>query len=312
MGGYLTQLNSYDEAFRNMDMKMLMTREERLAQKMANLYAAEATPLVYSETYLPEKDKAGWFRPYTTFEKVDLKNGPKVKNIMYGSYFGFDTPMYETKKGWDAQYSLYAGYNGSHQHYSGNSIYQNGGTLGASGIWYKGDFFTGLTANIGASVADASTMYGSEDFPMLMTGIASKSGYNWELAKGKFIIQPSYLMSYSFVHTFDYTNAAGAKISADPLHAINITPGVKFIGNLKHGWQPYLGVQMVWNIMDKTDFTAQNAALPDMSIKPYVQYGVGIQKRYGERFTGFFQSMVRNGGRDGVALTAGLRWTLGK
>ncbi|MBR6099264.1 hypothetical protein IKP85_05910 [bacterium] len=312
LGGYLSQLNSYDEAFRNLDMKMLLTREERKAFKMANRYASAEKPQVFSETYLPEKDSAGWFRPYASFEKVGLKNGPRVGNIMYGSYFGGDSDMYETKNGWDYQYSLYGSYNGSHQYYAGNSIYQNGGNLGATGIWYKGDFFTALTANVGASVADASTMYGSEDIPMLMSGVASKTGFNWELAKGKFIIQPSYMMSYSFVNTFDYHNAAGVKINADPLHAINITPGIKFIGNLKHGWQPYMGVQMVWNIMDKTDFKAQSVSLPDMSVKPYVQYGVGLQKRWGERFTGFGQVMMRNGGRNGVALSAGFRWAIGK
>ena len=312
VGGYLTQLNSYDEAFRNLDMKMLMTREERKAYKMANLYASEVQPKVFSQTYLPEKDSAGWFRPYVSFEKVGLKNGPRVGNNMYGSFFGGDSSMYETKNGWDYQYSLYAGYNGSHQHFAGNSMYQNGGHLGMTGIWYKKDFFTALTANVGASVAEASTMYGNEDFPMLMTGIASKTGYNWELAKGKFIIQPSYLMSYSFVNTFDYTNAAGVRINSDPLHAISITPGVKLIGNLKHGWQPYMGVQMVWNIMDKTDFKAQNVNLPELSVKPYVQYGVGLQKRWGERFTGFGQVMIRNGGRNGVALNAGFRWAIGK
>ena len=311
-GGYLTQLNSYDEAFRNLDMKMLMTREERQAMKMANLYASTVTPTVYSPTYLPEQDKAAWFRPYASFEKVGLDNGPKVENISYGSYFGGDSPMFSTKNGWDYQYSVYAGYNGSHQNYAGNSIYQNGGTLGATAIWYKNDFFTALTANVGAGAAEASTMYGSEDFPMLMTGVASKTGYNWELAKGKFIIQPSYLMSYSFVNTFDYTNAAGVRIDSDPLHAINIAPGLKFIGNLKNGWQPYASVQMVWNIMDKTDFKANDVALPDMSVKPYVQYGVGIQKRWGERFTGFFQTMLRNGGRNGVALSLGFRWAIGK
>ena len=311
-GGYLNQLNSYDQAFQNLDMKMLMTREEREALKMANTYASTVTPKVFSNIYLPEKDSAGWFRPYATFEKVGLDNGPKVENISYGSYFGGDSPMYTTKNGWDYQYSVYAGYNGSHQNYTGNSIYQNGGTLGATGIWYKGDFFTALTANVGAGVADASTMYGSEDMTMLMTGIASKTGYNWELSKGKFIIQPSYLMSYSFVNTFDYTNAAGLRIKSDPLNAINIAPGLKFIGNLKNGWQPYASVQMVWNIMDKTDFRANDVALPDMSVKPYVQYGVGIQKRWGDRFTGFFQTMLRNGGRNGVALSFGFRWTLGK
>ena len=311
-GGYLSQLNSYEQAFYNLDMKMLMTREEREALRMANSYASTETPKVFTPIYLPEEDKAVWFRPYATFEKVGLNNGPKVENISYGSYFGGDSPMYQTKKGWDYQYSAYAGYNGSHQNYTGNSIYQNGGTLGVTNIWYKGDFFTALTANVGAGVANANTMYGNEDFPMLMAGVASKTGYNLELAKGKFIIQPSYLMSYSFVNTFDYTNAAGIRIKSNPLNAINIAPGLKFIGNLKHGWQPYAGIQMVWNIMDKTDFRANNVALPDMSVKPYVQYGAGIQKRWGDRFTGFFQTMIRNGGRNGVALSAGFRWSIGK
>ena len=311
-GGYLNQLNSYDQAFQNLDMKMLMTREEREALRMANTYASTVTPTVYSPIYLPEKDKGAWFRPYATFEKAGLRNGPKVENISYGSYFGGDSPMFSTKNGWDYQYSAYVGYNGSHQNYDGTSVYQNGGTLGATGIWYKGDFFTALTANVGANAAEASTMYGHENFAMLMTGVASKTGYNWELARGKFIIQPSFLMSYSFVNTFDYTNAAGVRIKSNPLNAINITPGLKFIGNLKNGWQPYAGVQMVWNIMDKTHFKANDVALPDMSVKPYIQYGVGVQKRWGDRFTGFFQAMMRNGGRNGVALSLGFRWALGK
>ena len=64
--------------------------------------------------------------------------------------------------------------------------------------------------------------------------------------------------------------------------------------------------------MDNTKFKANDVALPDMSVKPYFQYGVGIQKRWGDRFTGFFQTMIRNGGRNGVALTLGFRWSLGK
>jgi outer membrane autotransporter protein len=312
MGGYLSQLNSYEEAFKNLDMNMLMTREERQAYKFANRYASEVQPKVFSPTYLPQRNMAGWFRPYATFEKVGLRNGPKVENTMYGSYFGGDSSIKELSNGWDYQYSVYIGYNGSHQNYQGNSISQNGGNLGATGIWYKGDFYTALTANVGAGVAEASTMFGHEDFPMLMAGVASKTGYNFELAKGKFIIQPSYLMSYTFVNTFDYTNAAGMRINTDPLHAINIAPGLKFIGNLKNGWQPYAGIQMVWNIMDKTDFHANDVPLPEMSVKPYFQYGLGVQKRWGERFTGFGQFMIRNGGRNGIALSAGFRWAIGK
>ena len=120
------------------------------------------------------------------------------------------------------------------------------------------------------------------------------------------------LMSYSFVNTFDYKNAAGVNVDSDPLHAIQLQPEIKFIGNLKNGWQPYASVSMVWNIMDKTHFHANEVALPDMSVKPFVKYGVGVRKSWGERFTAFFQTYFTNGGRNGVGLQAGFRWTLGK
>ncbi len=312
LGGFMSQVNSYNQAFMNMDMKMLLTREEREAMRMKNSYASSSSPQVFSPTYLSEEQKAGWVRPYASFEKVGLDGGPRVNNVMYGSFFGADSDMYELNNGAQAQFSVYAGYTGSHQSYSGNSIYQNGGTLGLTGIVYKDNFFTALTANTGASVADMSTMYGSEDMPMMMAGVASKTGYNWELAKGKFIIQPSYLMSYTFVNAFDYTNAAGVKIKSDAMNAIQIAPGVKFIGNLKNGWQPYLNLRMVWNLMDKAEFTAANTSLPELSVKPYFEYGLGVQKRWGERFTGFGQAMLKAGGRTGVGMGFGFRWALGK
>ena len=143
-----------------------------------------------------------------------------------------------------------------------------------------------------------------------MAGVAAKTGYNWELADGKFIVQPNYLMSYSFVNTFDYRNAAGISVDANALNAIQLAPGVKFIGNFNHGWQPYAGVNMVWNLFDDTKFRANDVALPNLSVDPYFQYGVGLQKVSGERFTGFLQAMFRAGGRTGVGLQFGFRASL--
>lgn len=312
LGSYLTQLNIYDQAFSNMDMLMLMPREQRQAMKYANKYASTDRIFTLSPNQIPEESRGLWFRPYTSFEKVNLHGGPNVGNTTYGSLFGGDSDLIELKHGWDMTYSFYAGYTGSHQTYDGMGIYQNGGTLGASAVWYKDNFFTGLTANVGANNAEASTMFGSENLTMLATGVASKTGYNWELAKGKFIIQPNFLISYTFVNTFDYTNAAGVRINSDPLNAIQLAPGIKFIGNLKNGWQPYANIQMIWNLIDKAKFTANEVALPTMSVDPYVQYGLGVQKRCGDRFTGFGQAMIRNGGRNGIALSFGFRWALGK
>ena len=312
LGGYLTMLNSYDEAFQNMDMYMLMPREVRQAMKFKNKLATANSNIVYDPTITRGENKAGWFRPYATFENVHLKNGPRVSNVAYGTFVGTDSELKDLGHGWEGMWNAYVGYNGSHQAYNGISIYQNGGTLGASYIAYKGNFFTGLTVNVGANAAEASTNFGTDNFSMLMAGVASKSGYNIEFFKGKFIVQPSYMMSYSFVNTFDYTNAAGVRMDSDALHAIQIEPSIKFIANLKHGWQPYMGVSMVWNIMDKTRFMANDISLPDLSIRPFVKYGVGIRKLWGESFTGLVQAYLTNGGRNGIGLQIGGRWLLGK
>lgn len=83
------------------------------------------------------------------------------------------------------------------------------------------------------------------------------------------------------------------------------------IGNLKTGWQPYLNFRMIWNILDDTKVKAEEVSLPETTVKPYFEYGIGVQKTIGEKFTGFGQAMFRAGGRKGVAFTLGFRWTLG-
>ena len=118
-------------------------------------------------------------------------------------------------------------------------------------------------------------------------------------------------MGYTFVNTFDYKNSAGVNIESDPLHTIQINPSVRFIANLKGGWQPYASVGMVWNLMNETKATANNVRLPEMSVKPYVEYGVGVQRNWADKFTAYLQAMVRNGGRNGVSLTGGFRFMLG-
>ncbi len=303
LGGYLTQLNSYDMAFNNMDLYMLLTREERQALKYANKYASSRGG-IYSPIMTPYEEGNTWFKPYSNFERVRLQRGPRVSNVSYGTFFGHDSDIKELANDTDFIWSVYGGYNGSHQAYKGQSIYQNGGTLGATGVLYKGNGYLGATVNAGANAAKADITYGDDDFAMFMTGVAIKTGYNGEFFKSKLIIQPNYMMSYSFVDTFDYTNAAGVKLHTKPLNAIQFRPGLRIIGNCPKGWKPYIGASIVWNVLDEAAFKANDVSLPELSIKPYVNYGLGLQKN-GERFGGFFQTMFRSGGRDGISLQAG-------
>lgn len=317
-GANATMNQTFNYAFQNSDNFMTIPYLERIAIKTANRYALSPTgDATDAGTFSPLFDanaetSSAWVKPYASFENIPLKNGPKVSNITYGTLVGFDTPIKSIKHGWDRAWTGYIGYNGASQRFSGVDATQNGGLVGGTLTLYKGNFFNATTISSGAIVGDNRTMYGTDNYTMLMAGVGNKTGYNFEFKEGKIIIQPSMLLSYTFVNTFDYTNAAGVKIKNDPLHAIQIAPGVKFIANTKNGWQPYIGVNMIWNLLDKSKVSANDVRLPEMSIKPYVQYGVGVQKRFKDRYMAFGQAMIQNGGRNGISLTAGFRWAIGK
>ncbi len=309
-GGFAAMNETFNYAFKHSDLFSMIPASQRLSAQNGNRYALNTYGASPYQSAM--KDNSIWVQPYANFESIGLDNGPDVDVISYGTLVGGDSEYMPLRNGWGTVTTAYVGYHGSNQNFSHVSTNQNGGVLGATQTFYKGNFFTALTASAGASVGDTNTMYGNEYFTMLMSGVASKTGYNFEFKEGKYIIQPSMLMSYTFVNTFDYTNAAGVRIESDPLHTLQLHPTIKFAANLENGWQPYAFVGMVWNLMNDTKFTANNIVLPEMSIKPYVEYGLGVQKTWGEKLTGYLQTMIRNGGRNGIALSFGFRWTLGK
>ena len=294
VGAYSAINETFSYAFRHADYSFMPLPKKM--RTLANQYAiTEPRSIRYENDY--SKTGGIWYQPYANFENVGLSNGPRVDIQSYGSLIGGDSRYKQLKRGWGTVITPYIGYNGTSQSYSGVSTTTNGGILGLTQTFYHGDFFTALTINAGASNGESNTMYGKENYTALMAGIGSKTGYNFEFNNGKFIIQPSMLMAYTYVNTFDYTNAAGVKISSDPLHSIQLHPSIKFMGNVGKGWQPYASVGMVWNILNETKFTANNVRLPEMSIRPYVEYGVGLQKIWHDKCTGFVQAMLRKIGR---------------
>ena len=312
-GGYATVNETFNFAFEHSDAYSMIPSMERSVILNANKYAInEAVPLYAHLEKNVDTQSGLWIRPYTTFENIGLKNGPNVDTITYGTLVGGDSSLISLSHGWNTVFTGYVGYNGSTQHYQGADTIQNGGLLGITETFYKNNFYTAITALAGSSVGISNNMYGQENFTMLMSGVASKTGYDFEFKDGKFIVQPSLLLGYTFVNTFDYNNAAGVRIKSEPLHALQIHPDVKVIYNTKKGWEPYVSAGVVYNVLDKSEVTANDVKLPSMSIKPYAEYGVGIQKRWKDRFTGFIQAMVRNGGRNGVAITFGFKFKVGK
>ena len=311
--GYMNQLINYEYATYHASTYMMLPKKVR-----GGLYNRHADNVFdtgnLTPTYinLPEEVRSIWIRPYTSFESIPLKNGPKISSINYGTLVGGDSRLIDLGRGFGLVYGGYIGYNGNNYHYKGIHAVQQGGLIGGTVNIYKGNFFNTLTANAGWQINDSDTPYGSDLTHMLIAGFSDKFGYNIELAGGKAIIQPSLAMGYTFVGTFDYKASTGAKINTDPLHVMHFIPGLKIIGNLANGWQPYALINIVCNFNGSSHYTAQDIALPSMSIDPYAEYGIGIQKRWADRYSGFAQATVRSGGRRGFALLFGFRYMLGQ
>ena len=280
VGSYLTQINSYETVFNNVNLNKISDKQNGI-----------------------------WVKPYGTKEDVKLKNDLKVENTQYGSYFGYDSNINELSNDWNMMFSVYGGYIGAKQSFEKQSVSQNGGHIGLAGYFYKNKFFTGVTVNFGASNSSADTMYGHENFVTLLSGIASKTSYDFNVSKS-FIFQPSLLMSYSYIKTLDYTNGADVDIESSPLSVLQVAPELKFIVQLHNSWQPYMNLQMVWNMFDETRFTANKATLPNFELDSYISYGVGVQKSFGENFTGYVQVDLRDSGREGVNGKLGIKYKI--
>lgn len=277
------------------------------------LLSAEAVTVPNSSvsTFSPEqrssKTENIWIRPYTSFETIELENKNKVHNDGYGVYVGYDTTVIELNSDWDSVLTFHIGYTGSNQKYNSKKIIQNGGQLGVSGVLFRKNMFIGLLSTIGSTSAESKSSDENINFSMLNAAGAVKAGYNFDFLEKKLTLQPSFLFAYLFVDTLDYVNADNITVKSEPVHSLQLIPGIKLTGNLKDGWQPYFGIQTVWNIMNESNFSANDVSVGEISVKPYVQYGIGVQKSAGEKYSGYIQSTIRNGGRNGVVLSFGLR-----
>jgi len=265
----------------------------------------------FSPIYACDLNKGVWMKTFTSFQSVPLRNGPDVSTIEYGTLIGGDTPLKYIKHGIVGNTMGYVGYLGSNQNYDNVGISQNGVIIGLAQNLIKGNNFLTLMANAGGITGIANTQFGHDNFSSILAGAAMKCGHNFEFKKGEYIIQPNFMAAYTYTYTPAYNTTSGYRMTTKPLNGTQIAPGFRLIKNLKNNnGQVYFIGSFVYNILDNTRFSANNLILPELAISPYVEYGVGYQKVWKERFNGFFQAVMRGGGINGIGLQFGLRWAI--
>ena len=316
---FLLQTAVDNQFFANLESFMLFPlaqRESTICCSLANgNTTGGACPITgngtFSPIYLCDLNKGVWMKTFTSFEDIPIKNGPDVSTIQYGTLVGGDTNFKYLKHGFVGNTSGFVGYLGSNQNYNRVGVYQNGVILGIAENIVKGNNYATIIADVGGSLGEANTQWGNNNFKSYYAGGAVKVGHNFEFKNGDYIIQPNVMLAYTYTYTPTYNSAGGYKITSKPLNAGQVAPGIRLIKNFKEEkGQIYLLGSFVYNVLDKTSFSADGLELPQLSISPYIEYGVGYQRVWKERLTGFFQTVLRGGGRNGIAFQFGLRWAI--
>lgn len=280
-GGYLGQLNSYDQAFSIIDKAL----------------SAEGA-------------KGLWVRPYAYNEDIELNKRLTVTNTAYGAYAGYNSAHASVGRRTTGVFSLYGAYNASDQSYDGATITQGGGLLGATAVLFRGNFYTAFTANLGVVSEHGKGKYGKDNFMMYTKGIAAKSGYNFAIGTDeKFTLQPSLNLSYSIIEVSSYRNTAGVKVDVDRFNPVNIEPAIKLSADFEEDLVSFINISGVWSLLNETKGRVDDIKLPEMSVDPYVQYGIGFEKTFTETFTAGAELYGRSLGRAGVGGQLSFRWS---
>lgn len=301
VASYANQLVVNNSLFNHVDLITM----QMLANNKANVYAA-SNPLFAPYQY-SAKDGGLWYKSYVNLERISMTQGLSVGNNAYGSLVGADFPLITLDNGWKLIPTAYVGYNGAHQTFNGVSMFQNGGQVGAMGTLYKDDFITSLLTYVGGygnsmNVGDVRDNTGN-----WFAGVASKSAYNIHLP-ADLILQPTALFSYNIFGSQSYNSAFGnLSMGSGTLNGLNIAPGLNLIWN-KDTFSVYGMTQMVFNMMGTANGHAGNAHLNDVEMRhSFFEYGLGVTKKFKDKFSSFFQVTLRNGGRTGVGFQGGLQ-----
>ena len=309
----ITQQQSYNKTFERIDNFMSLPQSERILMRYENKTAyTGAGQQVFSPTFIPDEKAGIWAKSYSLFENIPVGNGPTISNVGYGTIMGYDTDLKHFKNNLEGGITYHVSFDGSRENYDNVKSIDTVGTAGVTGALFKNNFFTALTLSSGGAYTTATIGEGNHSFNTFIAGAAWKSGYNFEFQRGKYILQPSFLATYTFEKISDFTSSEGKKTKINNINAMQIIPGVKLIANLKNGWQPYLGLSIIWDLMDSPAIYEDEVLKQRVNFAPFCEYGGGLQRKWKDRYTAFGQIMMRGGGRNGISIYAGGRFALGK
>ena len=254
-----------------------------------------------------------WAKAFGSKDSVELKHSyNSIDTQFYGVVGGVDSRTFIYDNGVNAVYGIYAAYMGSNQKQNSVKVTQDGGYLGVSADLTRNGVFSRFTAHGGYIANEAKTAWGNDKFDIWTASVSNKTGYEIDL--GEYTLKPTLYASYMYINTENYTSKAGAKLKNHTKNVFEVTPEVKLTKDFGTGLEGYAKVAYTWNFYQGGKVTADDVLLPKMSVKPYVEYGVGLEKDWSEEewnpkdITSYAEINRHDGGRTGWDINAGLKF----
>ena len=251
-----------------------------------------------------------WVKAFGSKEDVELKEYTTVETTYYGAVVGLDWDRQYTDN-FDATYGVFASYIGGKLKDDDwdNEVDQSGGYIGVRGNWYFGKLFVNGIIDYALIQNSADTTEDSNDFNSQVAGLAARVGYNFEVARRSFTIQPNLGVTGKYIITDDYDTIVDGdkrKLSIDNITNITIEPGLKLAKNLGKCWiLTGEGKYVIENVSG--DVTADDIVLPDTSYDNYANVGLGVEKIWGYTVLQL-KANKTFGGRDGFIINAGIEY----
>ena len=112
-------------------------------------------------------------------------------------------------------------------------------------------------------------------------------------------------VAYTGMDTEDYTNKAGVKMENEFSNVVTLAPELKVRKGFDNGVGAYAKASYKHYIYD-AEVKADDVLLEEMSAKPYVEYGFGVEKNWADK-SGYIELTRRDGGREGWNVNLGLK-----
>ena len=253
-----------------------------------------------------------WVQVFGSNDDVELKHlSSAIDTQFYGVVGGIDSKKFVYDNGVNAVYGVYGAYTNGRQKYDGNKITQKGGYLGLSAALRKEAWFNNVTLNGGYLKNEANTKFGKDKFDTKVVSLANKTGV--DIKKNELTITPALTLGYMGIDTEDYTTKAGTKVDNKLMNVFTVAPELKISKDFGEGLNGYAKAAYKMFFYDNAKVKVDSVLLPNMSVKPYVEYGVGVKKDWSQTewsahdVATFAEITRHDGGREGWDINLGLK-----